>query len=61
MDYEIIWPNSAVRQMRSLDRSTAKRIYEKAGQLHQNPERFVEKIVKYPYYRLRIGSLYGNS
>ena len=55
MEYEIIWSTKAADQMRSLDRSIAKRIYEKVGQLYQNPERFVEKLVRYPYYRLRVG------
>ena len=41
--------------MRSLDRSVAKRIHEKVDQLYQNPERFVEKFFRYPYYRLRVG------
>jgi mRNA interferase RelE/StbE len=55
MEYEIIWSTKAADQMRSLDRSIAKRIHEKVGQLYQNPERFVEKLVRYPYYRLRVG------
>ena len=55
MEYEIIWSTNAADQMRSLDRSIAKRIHEKVGQLYQNPERFVEKLVRYPYYRLRVG------
>jgi len=55
MEYKIIWSIKAAGQMRSLDRSVAKRIYEKVDQLYQNPERFVEKLVKYPYYRLRVG------
>ena len=55
MKYEIIWSIKAADQMRSLDRSVAKRIHEKVNQLFQNPERFVEKIVRYPYYRLRVG------
>ena len=55
MEYEIIWSIKAARQMRSLDRSVAKRIYEKVDQLHQNPERYIEKLVRYPYYRLRVG------
>ena len=55
MEYEIIWSISAARQMRSLDRSVAKRIHEKVDLLKQNPERFVEKLVRYPYYRLRVG------
>jgi mRNA interferase RelE/StbE len=55
MDYRIIWSVLASKQLKSLDRSIAKRIYEKVGQLRQNPERYVEKLVRYPYYRLRIG------
>ena len=55
MEYEIIWSIKAADQMRSLDRSVAKRIHEKVGQLHQNPERYVEKLVRYPYYRIRVG------
>ena len=55
MDYRIIWSVQASKQLKSLDRSIAKRIYEKVGQLRQNPERYVEKLVRYPYYRLRIG------
>ncbi|MCL6014741.1 MAG: type II toxin-antitoxin system RelE/ParE family toxin [Candidatus Thermoplasmatota archaeon] len=55
MDYIIIWSVQASKQLKSLDRSIAKRIYEKVGQLRQNPERYVEKLFRYPYYRLRIG------
>jgi mRNA interferase RelE/StbE len=55
MEYEIIWSTKAADQMRRLDRSIAKRIYEKVGQIYQNPERFVEKLVRYPFYRLRVG------
>ncbi|MFG1461150.1 MAG: type II toxin-antitoxin system RelE/ParE family toxin [Thermoplasmataceae archaeon] len=55
MEYEIIWSTKAADQMRRLDRSIAKRIHEKVGQLYQNPERFIEKLVRYPYYRLRVG------
>ena len=55
MEYKIIWSIKAAGQMRSLNRSVAKRIHEKVDQLYQNPERFVEKLVGYPYYRLRVG------
>ena len=54
MDYKIIWSIQASKQMERLDRSVAKRIHEKVGQLYQNPERYVEKLVRYPYYRLRV-------
>ncbi len=55
MDYRIIWSIQVSKQMERLDRSVAKRIHEKVGQLYQNPERYVEKLVRYPYYRLRVG------
>ena len=55
MDYRIVWSMQASKQLERLDRSVAKRIHEKIGQLYQNPERYVEKLVRYPYYRLRVG------
>ena len=55
MEYKIVWSLKAAKQMERLDRSIAKRIYEKVDQLRQNPERYVEKLVSYPYYRLRVG------
>ena len=55
MEYKIVWSLKAAKQMERLDRSIAKRIYEKVDQLRQNPERYVEKLVRYPYYRLRVG------
>ncbi len=55
MNYRIVWSIQASKQMERLDRSVAKRIHEKIGQLYQNPERYVEKLVRYPYYRLRVG------
>ncbi len=55
MEYKIIWSISAVKQLKSLDRSIAKRIFEKVDTLSKNPERYVEKLVGYPYYRLRVG------
>ena len=54
MNYRIVWSIQASKQMERLDRSVAKRIHEKIGQLYQNPERYVEKLVRYPYYRLRV-------
>ena len=48
MEYEIIWSTKAADQMKSLDRSVAKRIHEKVDLLYQNPERYIEKLVGYP-------------
>ncbi len=55
MEYKIIWSVPAAGQLKHLDRSIAKRIYEKVDASSENPERYVERLIRYPYYRLRIG------
>lgn len=55
MSFEIIWSDSAIRQLKRLDRSIARRIFDKVGELAENPHRFVQKLVNSPYYRLRVG------
>lgn len=55
MEYEIVWSIPAAKELKRLDRSVAKRIYERVDLLSQNPERYIEKLVRYPYYRLRVG------
>ena len=55
MAFEIIWSDSAARQLKKLDRPVARRIFERVGELRENPHRFVRKIVNSPYYRLRVG------
>ncbi len=55
MEYEIVWSIPAAKELKRLDRSVAKRIYEKVDLLSRNPERYIEKLVRYPYYRLRVG------
>ena len=51
MRYELDQSIIAARQMGSFDRYVAKRIHENVDQLYKNLERFVEKLVKFPYYR----------
>lgn len=55
MAFEIIWTDAASRQLKKLDRSVARRIFEKVGELRENPHRVVQKLVNSPYYRLRVG------
>ena len=56
MPFDIIWSDSAIRQLNKLDRPVARRIFDKVGELAENPHRFVQKLVNSPYYRLRIGN-----
>jgi mRNA interferase RelE/StbE len=55
MVFEIIWSDSAIRQLKKLDRTIARRIFNKVGELADNPHRFVRRLVNSPYYRLRVG------
>ncbi len=55
MAFEIIWSDLAIRQLKKLDRSVARRIFGKVGELAESPHRFVQKLVNSPYYRLRVG------
>ncbi len=55
MAFEIIWSEPAIRQLKKPDRSVARRIFDKVGELAESPQRFAQKLVNSPYYRLRVG------
>jgi len=55
MVFKIIWSEPAIRQLRKLDRTVARRIFIKVGELADNPHRLVQRLVSSPYYRLRVG------
>ena len=55
MVFEIIWSDLAIQQLKKLDRSVAKRIFDAVSKLEKNPAHWVRRIVNSPYYRLRVG------
>lgn len=55
MPFEIVWSDSAIRQLRKLDRSVARRVFEKVGQLSTDPYRWVRRMSGVSAYRLRVG------
>lgn len=55
MPFEIIWSDSASRQLQKLDRQVARRIFDKVGELARDPFRNVRRLAGEPYYRLRVG------
>ncbi len=56
MKFQIIWSESAAKELRKLDRTVANRIFKKVSQLSENPYHFeVTKLVGDPYFRLRVG------
>jgi len=56
MRFQIIWSESAANELKKLDRTLSKRIFNKVSQLSENPYNFdVIKMVGDPYFRLRVG------
>jgi len=55
MVFEIIWSDLAIRQLKKLDRPIARRIFDKVGELADNPHHLIQKLVNSPYHRLRVG------
>jgi mRNA interferase RelE/StbE len=55
MVFEITWSDSATRQLKKLDRTVARRIFDKVGELQDDPLPHIRKLVNSPYYRLRVG------
>ena len=55
MPFEIIWSDSAVTQLKKLDRSVANQIFQKVTQLKESPYRNIKRIVGSPFFRLRVG------
>ncbi len=53
--FEIVWSDSALTQLKKLDRIVARRIFNRVGELRENPLRQVRRLVNSPYYRLRVG------
>jgi mRNA interferase RelE/StbE len=55
MTFEIIWSETAIRELKKIDRIIGKRIYDKITQLKEDPHHNVIKLVNSQYFRLRVG------
>ena len=55
MKFQIIWSVSAFKELRKLDRTVSKRIFEKLSLLADETYRYVQKLVGSPYFKLRVG------
>lgn len=53
--YEIIFSDSAFRQLKKLERGVQERIIAALERIRARPEAFVKKLVGDPGYRLRAG------
>lgn len=55
MAYQIIWSESAARELGKLERTVARRILEHVEELRLTPKRGLRRLVGVPYYRMRVG------
>ncbi|MDE1820442.1 MAG: type II toxin-antitoxin system RelE/ParE family toxin [Euryarchaeota archaeon] len=53
--YQVIWSESAERELAKLDRVVARRIFTKVGSLSVVPHRHLRRLVGFDAYRLRVG------
>ena len=55
MSFEIVLTDSALKQLKKLDKKLQERIVASLERIRIRPERFVTKLVGDPGYRLRVG------
>lgn len=55
MAFRVLWSESAARQLAKLDRSVAKRIFDRVEGLRDEPMRQLRRLTGLPYFRLRVG------
>lgn len=56
MVFAVRWSEHAVRQLERLNKKDAKRIFESAEGIKEDPYRHVRRLAGRPLYRLRVGS-----
>ncbi|HSB57680.1 MAG TPA: type II toxin-antitoxin system RelE/ParE family toxin [Nitrosopumilaceae archaeon] len=56
MVYKIIVTDTAKKQLKKLDRQTAKRIDKKLREISNDPFLYVTKLVGLEFYKLRVGN-----
>ena len=50
MPFEIIWSEKAIKELKKIDRFTAKRIFNAVTQLQEDPYHNIIRIINSPYY-----------
>ena len=55
MTYQVVWSETASRELGKLDRSVARRILDRVDAIREEPKRGLRRLVGAPYYRLRVG------
>lgn len=55
MTYAIVYSDTALKQLKKLDRTVQIRVIAALERLRIRPYHFVKKLVGCPYFRLRVG------
>lgn len=55
MPFEIIWSESAIKDLKKIERPIGKRIFDAITRLKEDPYHNIIKLTNSPYYRLRVG------
>ena len=53
--YEVKWTEFFLKQLKKLNKNTARRIIDKVESIASNPFKFVKKLKGFNLYRLRVG------
>ncbi len=53
--YEVKWTEFFLKQLKKLNKNTARRIIDKVEATASNPFKFVKKLKGFNLYRLRVG------
>ena len=55
MNWQAIWSEKSVKQLKKLDKKIAQRIYDDILDCTEDPFKAVTRLVGSPFYRLRVG------
>jgi mRNA interferase RelE/StbE len=55
MKFEVLWTETALRQLKKLDKATSKRIIDHVEGIKSDPFHFLKKLQSVPLYSLRVG------
>lgn len=55
MPFTIIWSERAAKELKKLERPTAKRIYDSVSRLRSDPYHNILRLTNSRFYRLRVG------
>ncbi|MBI2126395.1 MAG: type II toxin-antitoxin system RelE/ParE family toxin [Thaumarchaeota archaeon] len=56
MKVEVRWTETAIKQLKKLDKATSKTIIDRVEEIKSDPFSFLKKLQSVPLYSLRVGN-----